>query len=169
MKITLALCSVALVAMAVLLYFQSTTIKELELTVRKLSAKTSERPPTASLELQGKCSDQARKAFKDLGYKSNDLVAYQNHYNPELNICSVEVEHADTKGSTPEAVTFRNVFDAFEGKAYGTYAWRSQKDKKFWEVSPFMCEVVLPSGEKKQCHSNDEFTELVKVYMQGGR
>jgi hypothetical protein len=26
--------------------------------------------------------------------------------------------------------------------------------------------VTLPSGEKKLCHSSDEFDELIKVYME---
>jgi hypothetical protein len=58
------------------------------------------------------------------------------------------------------------VSDAFEGKSYAEYAWKSEKGKKYWEVKPFVCKVTLPSGEKKDCASSDEFDDLVKVYME---
>lgn len=44
---------------------------------------------------------------------------------------------------------YRNVFDAFEGKEYGAFAWHPEEDKKYWQVPRFECEVTLLSGEKK--------------------
>src|SRR6266851_3062813 len=56
--------------------------------------------------------------------------------------------------------------DGFEGKVYGSYMWRADKVKKYWEVPPIQCTVTLPSGEEKTCHSSDEFDSLVKEYME---
>jgi hypothetical protein len=58
------------------------------------------------------------------------------------------------------------LFDAYEGKTYGEYNWHTVKDKKYWEVPPFMCKVVLPSGDDKLCTSDNEFDELIKTYME---
>jgi hypothetical protein len=63
--------------------------------------------------------------------------------------------------------TYLDVRDAFEGKRYGTYVWHTETSKKYLVVPPFTCEVTLPTGEQKACHSMDEFEELVKVYMEG--
>jgi hypothetical protein len=58
------------------------------------------------------------------------------------------------------------VFDAFEGKEYATYIWHIEKNKKYWEVPPFECKVTSISGGETECHSQAEFDELVKQYME---
>ena len=117
------------------------------------------------LDLQAKCSEQARKAFADLGYSKNDVASYENHYNAKLDKCFIHVRH---DARTPGTIwTNRDLFDAFEGKVYGTYMLHTNKVKKYWEVSELKCKVTLPSREKKDCRSEDEFTELAKVYMEG--
>lgn len=66
-----------------------------------------------------------------------------------------------------EPMHFHNLgSDAFEGKVYANYIWRSDKRKKYWEVTPFDCKVMLLSGEERLCHSSDEFDALVKQYME---
>ena len=169
MKLTVAVLAVAVVAMAALFGSQSASIRALEQAVQKLNVKVAEKTTTAGLELQAKCSEQARKAFADLGYTKNQIVGYENHYSSQVNKCFIHVQNTDTKVEPGTIWTYRNVFDAFEGKGYGTYAWHTEKDKKYWEVPPFQCEVTLMSGEKKLCQSDAEFTELVKIYMEGGR
>lgn len=169
MKVTVAVLVVAVVAMAVLFRSQSASIRALEQAIQKLNVNAPEKATTAGLELQAKCSEQARKAFADLGYPKNQMASYENHYSPQMNKCFIHAQNTDTKIDPETIWTYRSVFDAFEGKDYGTYAWHTEKDKKYWEVPPFQCEVTLPSGEKKLCHSDVEFTELVKIYMEGGR
>ena len=120
----------------------------------------------ATLDKQAMCSAQATKAFADMGYPKDAIAGYQNHYNARLNKCFIEVSNTDPKVSPGTIWTYRFVFDAFEGKQYGTYSWHTEKDKKYWEVKPFECEVVLPSGEKQFCNSDDEFTQLIRVYME---
>ena len=115
---------------------------------------------TASLDLQEKCAKQSQAAFKRDGFEKEQLASFSNHYSEKLNRCFVEYE------STNANFVTKVVSDAFEGKVYGSYMWRPDKVKKYWEVPPIQCTVTLPSGEKKTCHSSDEFDSLVKEYME---
>jgi hypothetical protein len=100
-----------------------------------------------------------------MGYKPKDLAGYENHYNSKLNKCFIMVQNTDATYS-PTIWTHKSLLDAYEGKAYGEYSWHTVKNKKYWEVPPFMCKVVLPTGEDHFCKSDEEFEELIKVYMQ---
>jgi hypothetical protein len=118
-----------------------------------------------TLDEQAKCATQARKDFEDWSYSAREGADFVSHYNPSLDRCFVQFQY--TRGATAGGRIwfFRTVFDAFEGKEYASYSWLSEKDKKFWEVPPKTCEVTLPSGDKKRCQSDDEFMQIVKVYM----
>ena len=167
MKLTVAALVMAVVAMAIWVWSQAASMRQLERTVQQLSMKPSASVTGAGLELQAKCSEQASKVFADMGYAKNPLAGYENHYSSAINKCFIHIQNTDSKVDPGTIWTYRNVFDAFEGKAYGTFAWHTEKGKKYWEVPPFQCEVTLMSAEKKLCQSSDEFTELVKVYMEG--
>lgn len=167
-----ALIFVLLVAVCVLgwmVHAQTTSISALQSEVHKLEAKT-ELKPVASLELQEKCAAQARKEYNASGWNDNKehpMAGFTNHYNMTLGKCFMVVE--DTSEAKPRDGTFfknKYVTDAFEGKSYAEYAWKSDKVKKYWEVKPFVCKVTLPSAEDKNCESSDEWEELVKAYMQ---
>ncbi len=128
-----------------------------------LSGTTEQSPPipkTASLDLQEKCARQSQAAFRRDGFEKEQLASFSNHYSEKLNRCFVQYD--STKGNLVSKV----VSDAFEGKVYGSYMWRADKVKKYWEVPPIQCTVTLPSGEEKTCHSSDEFDSLVKEYME---
>lgn len=73
-------------------------------------------------------------------------------------MCFVEITNLSADGTVT-----RLVYDAFEGKEYGNYITSNAGPKSLY------CQVRLPSGESKGCKSDYEFTELVKVYMEGGR
>jgi hypothetical protein len=156
------------IALGVLAYRQSATIYAQQAELAALGSQVSagkERANSASLDLQAKCSAEARKTFAESGFKASDGAGYENHYNTKLNRCFVDVQNI--KPDATVIWTYRNVFDAFEGKQYGTYAWRTEGGKKFWEVAPVICEVTSPTGERQFCHSDEEFSKLVKVYMGG--
>lgn len=125
----------------------------------------------ASLDLQEKCAKQAHEEFRRLGWKEQQATDigvsqadYTNHYNGHLNRCLVVIEITSTTGNT--IWTTKTLSDAFEGKTYGDYLWHTDQVKKYWEVPPVTCSVTLPSGEEKACHSEAEFSDLVKIYMQ---
>jgi hypothetical protein len=161
---TLALVLVLLlVGVGYKFYRQQTTIREQQKQIADLLAREAAQPRSAPLEYQGKCADQANKFFRDGGFKLDEMAGYENHFNTKLNKCFVLIQNTDARN--PQIIwTHKSLYDAFEGKAYGQYAWHTMKDKKYWEVPPVMCKVWLP-GEERICKSDDEFDELIKAYM----
>lgn len=118
---------------------------------------------SATLDLQAKCAEQAKKAFERTGLGEKDLAGYQNHYSNKFNRCFVEIESTAPLGAN--FVTTKTLLDAFEEKVYGLYMWKSDNVKKYWEVSPMACHVISVAGEKVLCHSDDEFEQLAKAYL----
>jgi hypothetical protein len=168
MKVSAAILAVAVIVLAFQFYRQQATIRAQQVHLSELTAKIAVSEANAKsnlLDYQEKCAERARKAFNDLGYKPNDMAGYENHYNTRLNRCFVLVQNIDAK-HLPTIWTNKNLFDAYEGKTYGEYNWHTVKDKKYWEVPPFMCKVVLPSGDDQYCKSDDEFEKLIKTYME---
>jgi hypothetical protein len=148
------------------LYRQHATIREQQSRLvdlqRQIAANST---PKTALEYQEKCAEQARKAFVGTGYKLEQGAGYENHYSTELKRCFILTQSTDAKNS-PTIWTYKFLSDAYEGKSYGEYAWRTVKHMKYWEVPPVTCRVVLPSGEEHICKSDEEFGELIKVYME---
>ena len=131
---------------------------------QELQFKLDRLPQNAPLDLQEKCARQAKAVFESQGWKKNDLAGYTNHYNMKANKCFMEVTNQDIKQSRTS--TFRTVSDAFEGKTYAEYFWQSDKDKKYWEVAPFLCRVTPLGGKQGYCKTTDEFDELIKQFME---
>ena len=75
----------------------------------------------------------------------------------------MQIRDTDTKTTPGTIWVSRNVYDAFELKEFGTYLRHMEKGKR--DVD--QC-ATLPSGEEHLCHSENEFTQLVKVYMDPG-
>jgi hypothetical protein len=121
---------------------------------------------TIYFDLQERCAKQAREQFKQLGWDKQEVAGFTNHYNEKMNKCFMLIQSTDAKSSPGTIWTNSVLLDAFEGKELGTYSWHTVKDKKYWEVPPFQCEVTLPSGEIKPCNSEVEFNELIKIYME---
>lgn len=163
-KAAIALSAVVLLILVGMLRTQSNNIRELQGEVRELGTKLDEKTRVDALE--AKCVDQARKVFDESAYPKNEFAAYENHYSAKLDKCVMRVLHTDAHTSRGRMVsTYVDVMDAFQGKQYGTYVWHTETNKKFLIVPPVTCEVTLPTGEQKICHSMDEFEELVNVYL----
>jgi len=141
-------------------------ITQLERENQDLRAKLDSVTRAKSLDLQEKCAKQARDEFKFQGRDKEQLAGYTSHYVAQLNKCFIAIQNTDTKTAPGQIITTKSVFDAFEGKQYADYFWETEKGKKYWEVKPFVCEVSLQSGEEKVCTSEQEFTELIKPYME---
>ncbi len=123
-------------------------------------------PTGASLDLQEKCAKQAREQFKNDGWGEQKMAGYSSHYNDKLNKCFVWILATTVDNATGNITTSQILEDAFEGKVFGSYIWVSDKVKKYWEVPPQECDMILITGEKKNCVSSDEFDELANYYMQ---
>jgi hypothetical protein len=165
MKAIIIILLVAAIGLSVLLFRQNVTIASQGARLAAVDAELSalkQQSKSVSLDLQVKCSEQAKKAFVQGGFKAN-TAGYENHYNAKLNKCFIDMQNTTSLGK--EFLTNRYVFDAVEGKQYGTYGWRSVHGKKYWEVPPISCEVELPQGEKQHCNSEEEFSKLVQIYM----
>jgi hypothetical protein len=166
MRITASLLFLACAALAFLAYSQASSLKQQQKEIQDLSVKVQALPRNATLDLQEKCAKQALEEFREGGWEKNPMAGFTNHYNVPLNKCFVLVENTDTKTTPGTIWTNKVLSDAFEGKIYGSYAWHTDKGKKYWEVPPVECKVTMLSSEEKQCGSDDEFGALIKQYME---
>ena len=166
-RVAIGFLTVLLIATAGVLVWQMTRIQNLEKKVHALKSDSARENALEVLDLQAKCAAQARKEFEYEGLVGKDMAGYESHYSPEMKRCFVATSLTDAKTNPKVIWTTRTVVDAFEGKECATYVWHTEEGKKYWEVPPFQCEVTVPSGEKKICHSDDEFEELIKPYMGG--
>jgi hypothetical protein len=148
----------------------SDRIAQLEKQNHDLSTRLDLLSKQASLDLQNKCAEQARLEFSRNGWEKFDSVKHMasltNHYNAKLNKCFMEVEDTDATAIAEGVAVNKIVSDAFERRTYGEYTWFSDKKKKYWEVAPFMCKVIPPSGTTVFCKSSDEFDALIKPFME---
>lgn len=148
--------------LGLLAYSQTSALREQRRQVQELTGKLTSTSKAATLDLQEKCAKQASEEFKSY-WEDREGADFTDHYNAKLNKCFMRIQWFDTiAGVTIE----RALFDAFEGKEYGSYSWKPVKNKRPWEVPPFACTVTLPSGEERICHSSDEFEALLKQYME---
>lgn len=137
-------------------------VAQLEKENKELQARLAAQEGRNLLDLQDRCSQQARLYFKSQGpWDNGTITSYTNHYNQRLNKCFIQLNAtAFSKGSI-----FVSVFinDAFEGRDYGEY----HSMAKYPEEAPAMCTVTsLPAAQATTCHSQKEFDELIKQYME---
>jgi hypothetical protein len=138
----------------------------------------------ATLQEQALCAAYAEKFFNrhvaeqtavdpKLG-ALNELVKYDSntfvsHYDAASQKCFVGIEthyHTPGGGNNYTFWTRRIVADAIGGGFYGYYLWHTVKEKKYWEVEPMQCDVTpLTLDEKKLCHSDEEFQQLVRANL----
>jgi hypothetical protein len=135
--------------------------------IHDLRAKLSGTSKIEALDLDEKCAKQAVSEFHAAGYKDGGFDSFTNHYDAALGKCFILVEATDTKTDKKGIWEFKHLWDAYERKSYGEFAFHVDPVKKYWQVKPFDCHVFMHSGEKKFCQSADEFDELVKIYMGG--
>ena len=165
MKLTIVLLGIALIILIGIMRTQSNNVQELQSEVRDLNAKLAAR--SKADEIQASCAAKTGKVFETLGYPRSEFAGYESHYNAKLDRCMLRVLHTDTQSTGGKMIwVYINLLDASDGKQYGTYAWHNVASKKFLIVPPATCEVILPGGEQKTCHSLAEFEELVKAYLQ---
>jgi len=162
----LVLLTVAVGVLILFVYSQTSIVREQQRQIQKLNAGLESLSKPSSIDLQSKCAKQAQEAFKRDGFEWEKGASFSNHYSVKLDKCFVLVESIDAKTAPGTIFTNKVLSDAFEGKVYAEYMWRSDKVKKYWEVPPLQCSVTLLSGEAKDCHSSDEFDVLVKAYME---
>jgi len=153
-NIAILLLVVAVAALGIFAYYQETSLRELRDRFETVSK-------TTDLDLQQKCARQAGEAFSHDFLASlagkDPLTNFTNHYNSKLGKCFVLINiNVITARKTMSETKFLS--DAFEGKSYGVYGREGDNVTS--------CEVTLPTGEKRRCHSSTEFEDLINVYME---
>lgn len=161
MRAIILMLLAAAIGLGILASQQAATIKDQQAQI----AAMDEKAKAASLVVQGKCAEQARRMFVSLGYREGGMAAYENHYHTKLNKCMVLLENQQVSQKT--IYTFKFVMDAFENKNVGEYIWHTVEDKQYLEVPPMKCNVLALSGEMQTCQSEDEFRTLAAAYMNG--
>src|ERR1700730_7086119 len=119
--------------------------------------KVSAQPNKEMNELQERCGRQDKETFKKewganvVNSENLQMTAiYENHYSPRLNKCfyleiSTSYERKSNKATSLKSL---RLFDLNENKEYATF------------IEGLTCDV-----RGKQCHSEAEWRELVKPYM----
>ena len=110
-----------------------------------------------TLQQQEACSRQADLAYKQAGYKPNDLSSYENHFNSKLGRCLVVMHSKLSSGSTLTLST--SLSDAFEGRSFASYIAVTSAAR------PAECYVYSASGEEVQCSSSNQFQQMMAHYM----
>ena len=154
------------VLLSIMLGCNADRIARLEKQNSELEAKLDSLSKAASLDVQAKCAQQARVVFSESGLspKKDALAGYTDHYNQGLNRCFVRLNSIEVKGKA--ATTYILVQDAFEGKLYAEYYGSNTPGIPADAVTPNVCTITQQGGEEKECHSNKEFEESIRVYME---
>jgi hypothetical protein len=152
MKVASAVLLLTCVGLCLLVYSQATTLRAQRQQIQQLDSKLVAASTTTTIDLQEKCARQSREEYRSDGWEKRSMAGFTNHFNTRMNKCFMEIQDTDTTSSPGTVITSKTLSDAFEGKVYGTYIWSTDKKKKYWEVPPLECDVILPSGEKKSAN-----------------
>ncbi len=127
--------------------------------VQELNAKLDRVAKNANLDLQGKCAEQALKAWKSGAWEKLQNATYSNHYNASMNKCFMRIDNSipDRSGAV---FTSDRIVDAYEGKVYGELTWKLDE-----AGNAMRCKATLPTGEAVQCTSPEEFDALIEPFM----
>ena len=134
-----------------------------------VAARVSAEPNKEQYELQERCGKRAEQVFKSDnpgqaggGIITNtkdghNITTYQNHYSAPLNKCFylLIVTGINYKKQPQYTTILMTLFDLNENKEYGAFFKRSDRD------GPAQCNV-----QQKICHSESEWQELLKPYME---
>lgn len=167
MRAAVAVLATYVITLAIVAHSQVVGLHRQQREIESLKATlaTVQQPIVVSLAVQERCAKQARAEFVAEGENKRQLAEYTHHYSAKQNKCFVAIRDTDTKGTPGTIYVNEQIIDAFEGKVYATYLWRTDKAEKFWEVPPAECKVAMISGAEKQCQSRVEFDMLVRQYM----
>lgn len=116
------------------------------------------------LEKQHRCAEQVFAVFRQRGLEYQRTASWKDHYSASMGKCFAQIEtNALTLDITWHSVS---VFDVATNIEVAGYSSRTSPGQKESEVTPFTCEVTLPSGARATCSSRDEFMARIKAYMQ---
>ena len=145
----------------------SDRIARLEKQNQELQDQLKKQQTSANLELQSKCSHDAKTWFNENWNrrdKDTTLLDFTNHYNKEMNKCFIVVEYhysiGDGRGSWMNDMT---MWDVYENARYAQFSESHIMAKDFLKVSDDVISCDPPSGNK--CKSIQEFNNAISSYM----
>jgi hypothetical protein len=110
-------------------------------------------PAVATLAQQKMCSDQADKSFNNSSFseKSKGSLGntYTNHFDAAANVCYIEVTTRSMSGN--DFLYGHLIYDAFEGRVYGSFAKITHNPK------PLECVLTPRDHTEIHCDSQEEF------------
>ncbi|HEY1936530.1 MAG TPA: hypothetical protein VGJ33_01185 [Candidatus Angelobacter sp.] len=147
----------------------SDKISRLEKQNQELQAQIQKQEAAADLDLQAKCSKDAKTFFVE-GWrrdKNTTLLEYMNHYNKKENKCFIFVEyHYDSDFAGPNGVSWTNdmtVYDVYENVKYGYFA--ENHISYYKPTIRTSDEVISCEFLDKKCTSIQEFNFFARPYM----
>lgn len=145
-------------------YFQETSLQARGAAAPKLASRMAALSAPAAPDLQEMCTKQAREGINPAGRDNEPRASVTNYYNERINRCFIEIENIGVSNKSGDVYINKSLTDA-NGVEYAAYLAFSKKAKESWDVPPSICEIYLSSGEQTECHSSDEFDELVADYI----
>jgi hypothetical protein len=128
-----------------------------------------------SLDFQKDCAAEARMVVQDIRSKEdtadvNPILSpitpvsrrYLSHYNFKFKKCLMLVE--ETQYAANRFQTSVSLIDPHDRELYAFYFGKSDKDKTGLEVSPDMCVLSFPAGQRL-CTTRREFNAFVARFM----
>ncbi len=114
-------------------------------------------------ELQERCSKRTAEVFHTDENnitntdKGQSITGYENHFSETFNKCFAReaITNFNRKSSKSPSNLFYGVWDVNESKLMASILKLLQDDK-----------VITCFVNGKKCHSEDEFNELIKPYME---
>lgn len=152
MKTVTGVLLLLIAGLGFLFYRQQAAMRELQKQIASLNAQllsAKEAPKVIAMDLQEKCADGAPKTFRAI----NRTISLLTKITTTRNCRVLYSSRPDRYQNLSRIIINRTLLDAFEGRTYAEYSGKREKGKKYWGVAPFLCKVILLSGEEKSCKS----------------
>ncbi len=147
----------------------SDRIARLEKQNQELQAQVNKGDAAADLDLQAKCSRDARAWFNENWSRDKDtiLLDFTNHYNKKLNKCFVLVEyHYNSNFAGNGGSSWTNdmeISDVYENAKYGRFG---ENHYTYWKpTASTSSQVISCELLDQKCKTVQEFEQLVRPYM----
>jgi hypothetical protein len=141
-------------------------ISQLERDVRELKQQSRESQAATQLDLQAKCSRDAKIWFGQNWSRDKRTIVleFTSHYNRAQGKCFGLVRENSSIGAGRSWASYSSLFDVYENVKYAEFNQMHmvtvQKSGPETSESVATCEVL-----NKKCSTPDEFTALVQPYM----
>jgi hypothetical protein len=145
-------------------YFQEASLQARGGAAPRLVSRLASLSATTSPDPREMCAQRARQETNHAGRANEPRAFFTNYYDERLNRCFIEIENIGVSNKAGGVFINKSLTDA-DGVEYAAYLAFSKRAKESWDVPPSICEIYLSSGEETECHSADEFDELVTDYI----